>query len=178
LIWPTVLDTTNTKYTWEEFLAVWGFAFMSQQKDGEKPAKIGLREVLSMPKGWRTDLLAFSDLCIIFDKKKRIRGRFSFSDLNAPLQVVPAISSVVDYDTHVFGNFAATPRGLVGVVRLGGKIAYSTQTMPYRMQRTQWGGETEQSTKERETVTAFLQSLCDKYIELHYPNTDAMAYWD
>jgi hypothetical protein len=178
LILPTFLDTTNTKYSWRDVLDAWGFEHMVEPQDGEKAKKMDLREVFSMPKGWRTDVMAFSDLCVIFDKKKRPRGRFHFSDLKSPLQVVPAISTFVDYDTHVLGNFAAPPRGLVGVVKLGGKIVYSTQRTPYRMRTTQWGNETEESAKERETVTAHLKSLCAKYIELHYPDADAMAYWD
>ena len=178
LILPTFLDTTNTKYSWRDVLDAWGFEHMVEPQDGEKAKKMDLREVFSMPKGWRTDILAFSDLCVIFDKKKRIRGRFHFSDMRSPLQVVPAISASVDYDTHVFGDFATPPRALVGVVKLGGKIVYKTEKTPYRMQKTRWGNETQESAKERETVTAHLKSLCAKYIQLHYPDTDAMAYWD
>lgn len=178
VILPTFIDSTNTKYTWREILDVWGFETPAPPREGAREKKTELREVLSMPKGWRSEVTAFSGLCLLFDKKKRIRARFRFDDLRSPLCIAPAISSTVDYDTHILGDFGKSPRGLVGVVKLGNKIIYSTQITPYRMRTTQWGNESESSAKERQTVTVHLQSLCAKYIQLHYPDTDAMAYWD
>jgi len=178
IILPTFLDGSNTKYTHDEVLQHWGFSRFVEPKDGEKEHYKGLREVLAMPKGWRSEIMGFSGYCIIFDKKKRQRARFEYSNLKSPLVVIPAISSVVDYDTHVLGDFAKRGRGLVGVVKFGGKIIYQSQLMPYRIELNKWGNETEDSIKERERITTHLQRLCANYIQLHYPEKDAMAYWD
>lgn len=178
IIMPSLLDNSNTKYTYSQVLAAWGFLNFVEPKESKNPNDNSQREVLSMPKGWKSEVMGYSGWCLIFDKKKRVRARFRFDNLQSPLCIVPAITSTVDYDTHILGEFGKSPRGLVGVVKLGNKIIYSTQTVPYRMRTNQWGSESQESAKEREATTAHLKNLCAKYIQLHYPDTDAMAYWD
>ena len=162
ILMPTNLDTSNTKYSWREVIAAWGFSALVEKATDNPDEQVSI--ALSMPKGWRTGLLGFSTVCLLFDDKKRVRAKFDFADLKKPLRVVPAISTCVDYDTHIFGDFGTPPRGFIGIVRFGGKMVFRTELMPHRI--------------AKENTVAHLQTLCAKFIELHYPNTDAMAYWD